>query len=240
MQIKQTVSHQSGLIQMGTFGHLAIFIWLLAMATVLPQKNLLFGFVLCLLVIAGIYPTVFKRVFNLRFVLFGFALILPPIFLLGEADRTLFGIAYSAEGLMAGLQAGVRFWVVLLAVFGFTQSVDIPSLAGMLERFGLQGLGFSIGVALNLVPSLRDAAIKSWYSLKMRGGFRKQWFRGARLYLVVVITNALRQAEEIALAAESRAFSPEKARPMAVRRDRIDWFVCPACVLSFILILVWM
>lgn len=239
MQIKQTINYRSGLIQVGTFGHLVIFIWLLAMVSMMPQRNLLLGAVICLLVIAGIYPAVFKRMFNQRLVLLGLVLILPPVFMLGEVDRTLFGIAYSSEGFMAGLRAGVRFWVVVLAVFGFTQSVDISSLAGLLERFGLQGLGFSIGVALNLVPSLRDAAVKSWYSLKVKGGFRKQWLRGAQLYLVVVITNALRQAEEIALAAESRAFSPEKSRPIAVRQNKIDWFVCPACLISFIFILVW-
>ncbi|MGD2027555.1 MAG: hypothetical protein PVI99_07040, partial [Anaerolineales bacterium] len=160
MQFKDTINYPSGLIQIGTFGHLVIFIWLLAMAMVFPQRNLLVGGVLCLLVIAVIYPAVFKRMLNLRFVLFGIVLMLPPVFMLEEADRTLLGVTYSSEGLLAGVQAGVRFWVVLLAVFGFTQSVDISSLAGMLERFGLQGLGFSFGVALNLVPSLRDAAVK--------------------------------------------------------------------------------
>ncbi|HKJ26868.1 MAG TPA: energy-coupling factor transporter transmembrane component T [Anaerolineales bacterium] len=240
MQLKQTISYRSGLIRMGTFGHLAVFIWLLSITMIVPQRNLFVSVMLCLLVVAGLYPAVFKRALTLRFVLLGLVLMLPPIFLMGEADRTLLGLTYSSEGLKIGIQAIARFWVVLLAVFGFTQSVDIPSLAGIMERFGLQGLGFSIGVALNLVPSLLDAARKSWYSFKMRGGFRKQWFRGIQLYLVVVITNALRQAEEIALAAEARAFSPEKARSMAVQHARVDWFVCPVCLLSFIVILVWM
>lgn len=240
MQHKQAIPHPPGLIEVGTYGHLAIFIWLLAMATIVPQRNLLAGAVLCLLVVAGMYPAVFKQIFNLRLVLFGLILMLPPVFMMGEADGALLGLSYSSEGLLAGLQAGVRFWVVLLAVFGFTQSVDISSIAGTFEKFGLQGLGFSVGVALNLVPSLRDAAVKSWYSLKMRGGFRKQWLRGIQLYFVVVMTNALRQAEEIALAAESRAFSPEKSRPMSILHNKKDWMVCSTCLISFIIIFIWM
>jgi energy-coupling factor transporter transmembrane protein EcfT len=239
MWVRQALHHRNGLIQLGTYGHLIAFVWLLAMAMIVLQKNLLVGTALCLVVIAGMYPAVFRRMFNFRLVLLGFILVLPPIFLIGEVDCSFLGIAYSSEGLLVGLRAGVRFWVVLLAVFGFTGAVDIPSLAGALEKIGLQGLGFSIGVALNLVPSLKDAALKSWHSLKMRGGFRKQWLRGAQLYLVVVITNALRQAEEIALAAESRAFSPEKARPMPIQSNWTDWLVLPICVLSFIFILIW-
>lgn len=239
MRVKQAVPYRNGPIQLGTYGHLIVFIWLLAMAMVVLQKDLLVGTALCLVVIAGMYLTVFKRMFNFRLVLLGFILALPPIFMIGEVDRSLFGFAYPSEGLLVGLCAGVRFWVVLLAVFGFTGAVDIPSLAGVLEKIGLRGLGFSIGVALNLVPSIKDAILKSWYSLKMRGGFRKQWLRSAQLYLVIVITNALRQAEEIALAAESRAFSPERARPMPIQFNWMDWLVLPVCVLSFIFILFW-
>ncbi len=239
MQTEQMIPHRRGGIQIGTYGHLAIFFWLLAMVMVLPQKYMLMTAAVCLSVVAGIYPAAFKRLFNPRMILFGLLVVLPPIFMLGEADRILLWFPYSSEGLTTGLHVGLRFVVILLAVYGFTRSVDIPSVAGTLERFGLQGLGFSLGVALNLLPSLKDAATKSWYSLKMRGGVRKQWFRGIQLYLVVVITNALRQAEDIALAAEARAFSPDKSRPMAVSYGKADWFIYLACVSTFIFAVVW-
>jgi len=239
MQLGQVLVRQRSKIQLGTYGHLVIFVWLLGMVMVFPQENLLLAVLICLAVVAGIYPAVFSRLFKPRLVLFGLLVMVPPIFLMGKPDAAFLGMPYSSEGLAAGMNAGARFVVVLLAVYSFTGSVDISSIAGTLERFGLQGLGFSIGVALNLVPSLRDSAFKSWYSLKMRGGFRKQWLRGAKLYLVVVVTNALRQAEEIALAAESRAFSPDKSRPMAVKKGKIDRLVCLMCALSFIFILIW-
>lgn len=239
MQLGQAIARRNRMIQLGTYGHLVVFLWLLGVVMAFPQDKLLLAVLICLMVVAGLYPDVFRRLFKLRLLLLGLLITVPPIFLMGETDTALLGIPYSTEGLLIGLSAGARFVVVLLAVYSFTSAVDISSLAGTLERFGLQGLGFSIGVALNLVPSLRDSAFKSWYSLKMRGGFRKQWLRGVQLYLVVVITNALRQAEEIALAAEARAFSPEKSRPMAVKKCRMDKPVCLVCLLTFVVVLIW-
>jgi energy-coupling factor transporter transmembrane protein EcfT len=235
----QTQSPRDGTIQLGTYGHLGIFIWLISMVMVFPPEKLAIPTSLCLVLIALIYPFAFNRLFNTRLIFFSLVFVIPPIFFIGEADHIILGLSISNEGALIGLQAGVRLIIVLLAVNGFTSSVNIPSLAGVLEKFGLQGLGFSIGVAINLVPTLRDTAIKTWHSLKMRGGLRKNWLRGMQLYLIVVITNALRHTEEIALAAESRGFSPEKARPMAIKSNKTDWVVLPICVISLFISLAW-
>ena len=59
----------------------------------------------------------------------------------------------------------------------------------------------------------------------MRGGFRKKWLQGIRLYIVVVITNALRQAEHIAIAAESRAYTfPFTIYGLYNNRNRYTFF----------------
>jgi len=53
------------------------------------------------------------------------------------------------------------------------------------------------------------------------------------------VSNALRHGEEIALAAEARAFSPGCARPMPVRTGRMDWLVAALaslCLLAFCLV----
>jgi energy-coupling factor transporter transmembrane protein EcfT len=150
-------------------------------------------------------------------------LALPPLFFLGDFDRNLLGIAYSSQGLISSLQILLRIIVVLIAVDGFTSSVDIPSIAGMLERFGLRGLGFSMGVALNLLPALRTSALNTWHSLWMRGGLRRQRWRGIRLLLLTIITNALHRTEEIALAAEGRAYQPDQSRAMPLRVGSLDW-----------------
>jgi energy-coupling factor transporter transmembrane protein EcfT len=217
--------------KLGTLGYLAIFAWSLGMVMLAPPDRLLLAGGLCLLAAATVYPRSFGRLMRLRWLVMIALLALPPLFLLGEQDRTIWGIPYSSLGLVSGLQIMLRIIVVLVAVDGFTSSVDIASIAGLLERFGLRGLGFSMGVALNLLPSLQTAATNTWHSLWMRGGLRKQRWRGLRLLLLTIITNALRRTEEIALAAEGRAFCPEQCRAMPLRAGSLDWAVVSGTVI---------
>jgi energy-coupling factor transporter transmembrane protein EcfT len=66
----------------------------------------------------------------------------------------------------------------------------------------------------------------------MRGGLRRQRWRGIRLLLLTIISNALRRTEEIALAAEGRAFCPVQCRAMPLRTGSLDW---PVTVGLFVL-----
>jgi energy-coupling factor transporter transmembrane protein EcfT len=216
--------------KLGTVGYLVIFAWSLGMVMLAPPHRLPLTGGLCFLVAALVYPRSFRRLMRLRWLVMIALLALPPVFLLGDLDRNLWGIPYSSEGLASSLQIILRIIVVLVAVDGFTRSVDIASIAGLLERFGLRGLGFSMGVALNLLPSLQTAAVNTWHSLWMRGGLRRQCWRGMRLLLLTIITNALRRTEEIALAAEGRAFTPEQSRAMPLRAGSLDWAVVSGAV----------
>jgi energy-coupling factor transporter transmembrane protein EcfT len=226
--------------KLGTIGYLVIFAWSLGMVMLAPANNLLLVGGLCFLVAALVYPRSFRRLLRLRWLVMIALLALPPVFFLGELDRSLWGIPYSSLGLVSSTQIILRVIIVLVAVDGFTSSVDIASIAGLLERFGLRGLGFSMGVALNLLPSLQTAALNTWHSLWMRGGLRKQRWRGICLLLLTIITNALRRTEEIALAAEGRAFCPEHCRAMPLRAGSLDWAAVTCAVvltLGFFLIL---
>jgi len=219
---------------LGTYGHLTIFTWFLAMIMIVKSTNTMVITMLCLGVAAIIYPFAFRRILNWRWIIMMSVLAVPAVFLLGEIDSNFRGIAYSAEGLDAGIQIASRFIVVLLAVEALTRSVNITAVGGMLERIGMQGLGFSIGVGLNLLPSLQNACLHTWQSLRMRGGFRRYWWRGLKLMTVTIISNAITQAEEVALAAEARAFSPEKSRPLPIKKGQFDWLAISLCILSIL------
>ena len=221
--------------KIGTAGYLAIFIWSVVAVMATPAGRLPVVAVVSLLIALIVYPRSFSRLMRPRWLLMILLLALPPVFLIGDLDRHLAGIPYSSEGLMSAVQITIRIIVVLLAVDGLTSSVDISSVAGLLERAGLHGLGFSVGVALNLLPSLQQSALNAWRSLWMRGGLRKQRWRGLRLLVVTVVASALERAEEIALAAESRAFSPERARSLPVKVGQLDWVIA---ALGFIGLLV--
>lgn len=226
--------------KLGTIGYLVIFAWSLGMVMLAPARYLLLIGGLCFLVAAVVYPRSFRRLMRPRWLVMIALLAVPPVFFLGDLDRSFWGIPYSSLGLVNSLQIMLRIVIVLVSVNGFTSSVDISSIAGLLERFGLRGLGFSMGVALNLLPSLQTAAINTWHSLWMRGGLRAQRWRGIRLLLLTIITNALRRTEEIALAAEGRAFCPEQPRAMPLRPGSLDRVVAVGAViltLVFFLIL---
>lgn len=224
-------------LSLGTIGYLALFLWCLGMVMVAPQETIMLVAVVCILVAVLLFPLSFHRLFHWRWLFFMVLLSLPPVFFLGEIDRSFWGIGYSSEGLNAGLQIAVRFIVVLIAINGLTGSVEITAIAGLLERAGLQGLGFSMGVALNLLPSLQQSSLNAWHSLWMRGGLRRQRWRGLRLLIFSIVTNALRRAEEIALAAEARAFSPERSRAMPITFGNWDWIILFLALSSFVMMI---
>lgn len=222
--------------RIGTLGHLGLFLSSLGLVMLSPPDRVLPAAAVCLILGIVIYPQALRNSLRMRWLVLMAMLVLPPLLLLGQADRSFLGVPYSSEGLQAATQIALRMLVVLVAVQGFTSAVDISALAGLFERLGLHGLGFSLGVALNLLPALQESASNTWRSMWMRGGLRRQRRRGLQLLLVTVISNALRRAEEIALAAECRAFSPQCARALPIepgRYDRLILVVSPLVVLVF-------
>lgn len=218
--------------RLGTIGHLAIFAATLAAVMLAPAARLPWAAAACLIVAWLITPRAFRSLLRWRWLGMLVLLALPPLFIVGSLDSSFWVVPYSAEGLRLSTQVVVRILVILVAVQGVTSSVDITSVAGLLERLGLRGLGFSMGVALNLLPALSISAQNAWRSLTMRGGLRRRRLRGLRLLAMTIIAGALGRAEEIALAAEARAFSPERARRMPIVRGRLDPFVAVGAILA--------
>jgi energy-coupling factor transporter transmembrane protein EcfT len=208
--------------RLGPAGYLWVFLGLLGLAALAPAELTPAAAGIALLTCGLVFRSGWCAWLRPRSLALIALLAAPQIFLLGEADRSLGGLAYSSLGAAAALAAGLRMAILLAAVSGFTGRVSVTELAGLMEGGGLRGLGFSLGVALNLLPALQTSALNAWAGLRMRGGLRRRPLRGLQLLLVTVAANALRRAEEIALAAEARGFSPERARPLPVTPGRWD------------------
>lgn len=233
----QSISRQTRYL--GTIGYLAVFVYLLVAVMIAPVQRILWVAGASIVIAIWAYPQVFRSLMRLRWLVMIFFWALPPIFLVGDTDRSLAGILYSSEGVQSAVQIAVRIVVVLVAIQGFTSSVDVSALAGLLERVGLRGLSFSFGVALNLLPSLAQSTQNTWRTLWMRGGLRKKRWHGLRLLAVNILVGALTRAEEIALAAEARAFSPQRARSLPLKHgkyDLITFVLGGASVLCLVLI----
>lgn len=218
----------------GTPGYLVILAWSFCLILLSPPSIAPFTLGLCVLITLVLYPAAFRRLLSWRWLLLLGGLILANVFWVGEPEIWVWGaIPVSISGLKSGLGMAIRAMVILLSVDGFASVVDISEIAGLIERLGLHGLGFSIGIAFNLLPSLRQSSSTVWRSLSMRGGLRRERWQGLKLFFVTVMVSALRRAEEIALAAESRAFTPEKARAMPIKHGKYDNLILAlACFLA--------
>jgi energy-coupling factor transporter transmembrane protein EcfT len=212
--------------RVGSLAHVAIFLWALFTVTLVGGEARYGILLACLVVLGAVYPFALRRLARPRwFVLFAILLGVNLLFGDGEPDLVLWSLPLSSENLAAGALMILRALVILLAADGLASSIDISEVAGLFEGFGLSGLGFSLGVAVNLLPNIREGALNAWRSLRMRGGLRSQWWRGLQLFSLTVLTNALRRSEDIVLAAEARAFSPERSRSFSLRVGRLDWLV---------------
>lgn len=223
------VNRRQGTPWIGSLGHVILLTWMFCLVLIVPVARLWWSAGFALVAAVLLYPASFRRLLRLRILLLlGMVFLASLFFGAQQPDSDLFGIPYSSSGLVGGLQMVVRAVVILVAVDGFSSAVEIGEVAGMIERLGLRGLGFSIGVAFNLLPVLRQAAANTWRAMWMRGGLRSHRVKAMRLMLVTIITNALRRGDEIALAAEARAFTPERSRAIPLRPGKLDyWLTLP-------------
>ena len=219
---------------LGPSAYMAVFVWSLGLILFATLEKMPWAAGFSLLAAVILYPTALLRIFQPRWLLLIILLILATT-LTTKPDTYFEGIPFSSAGLLSGLQMALRAVVIFVAINGLSSSLDISVLAGLLERAGLRGLGFSVGVAMNLLLDLRQSILNTWHSLWMRGGLRRQRWRALKYFLTTVMTNALRQGEEIALAAEARAYTPERARVVPVERGSLDGFVIVTIGLTAIL-----
>ena len=233
LSTKALKKKRSPLLPLGVLGQVALFLGALALVMLAPPRWLpavAAGSVLLLL--TGFRLPDRQRLLHPRRLLLLALLAAPPLFFLGQRDARWHGLAYSSTGAATSLQILLRFLVVMLAVEGFTRSVSISELAGLFERIGLKGLGFSLGVALNLLPALQSSSQNAWQALKMRGGFRRKKVRALNYLLTTILSGALRRAEEIALAAEARAFTPERTRAWPISSQPLDKWLAAGLALA--------
>jgi energy-coupling factor transporter transmembrane protein EcfT len=120
-------------------------------------------------------------------------------------------LGVSVHGALLGANMIMRALIIIVAVTGLVSSVPIDRIGAFLERLGLRGLGFAVGVAFNLLPLIERSLVTSWQAMRLRAGLRRP-LAAARLMLVAAVTSCLRCADEVVLAAEARAFDPSSRR----------------------------
>ncbi|MBP7570424.1 MAG: hypothetical protein KBA95_10240 [Acidobacteria bacterium] len=164
-------------------------------------------------------------------------LLVPALFLGGEPACGAGPLRLSLPGLALGAEMSARALAILLAAAGFAATVPVVAVAGLLDRFGLPGLGFALGIAVNMLPVLQETTATTWRAFRQRGGFRRRRLRSVRLILVTLVAEALRKAEDVVAAAHARGFGAAR-HPPAVSWGRYD--AALAATLAAIVIAIWM
>ena len=198
-------------LQLNPGSYLAFLLWALLLVAALPDRRL--GLLLALVAAFGglAGKSALRVLASRRFWLFILSTLAIAPFILGEADLRWGMLRISRAGLETGAWMAARAATLMLAFSASLGALTVAQMMGLFERLGLRGLGFALGVALNLGPVLRDTVEAAYHTLRLRGGFRRP-IQTARLFLVTVIANGVRYGDDVVQAASARAFDPG-ARP---------------------------
>jgi energy-coupling factor transporter transmembrane protein EcfT len=151
-------------------------------------------------------------------------------------EWTLGPLGISSEGTVLGLNMVMRALIIIVAVTGLVSSVPVDRIGAVLERVGLRGMGFAVGVAFNLLPLVERSLVTSWQAMRLRAGLRRP-FSAARILLVAAVSSCLRCADEVVLAAEARAFAPGvQSRPAFTWRAQVAPFASLLAVIAGLLV----
>lgn len=173
---------------------------------------------------------------RVRFWIFlGTAVALGPWLLKARTGSTA-SLQLSWTGLSLGLEMAGRALTLMLAFGLGLSSLSLSDLLAVFESLGLRGLGFALGIAMNLLDTLREMARVTFETIRLRGGMRRP--RAAiRLFLITLVSNTLRYGDEIVNAAAVRAFDPaaKRGRPLVPRRG--DLLLLAGLVICSLLLL---
>jgi energy-coupling factor transporter transmembrane protein EcfT len=205
-----------------TYGYLLFLLGTVVAAIVAQETEVAFVLVAAI-VFAGVFQTESLKIF-LRWRIW--ALVLPTLalssLLIGERDTLVWGLRLSQEGFWAGLWMVSRALCITLAAAVFARDVSVSQMTQLFERLGMKGLGFALGVATNILPTIQETMHTSFQAMRLRGGFRSRRLHTLKLLLVTVIAGSLQRGDDIVWAAEARAFDPDRSQTMPVPLARAD------------------
>ena len=239
MGARSAQNEEFGVRIFGTWGHLAFLVWAIVVGIVAPEIKVVFVLGFVIVFSALFFPSGLRPIRRLEFwFLVASAVLLSP-FLIGEKDLSLFGLSLSSQGFWAGLWMALRALSMALAVGGFVYAVSVDEVARLFEMAGLKGLGFAVGVAFNLLPTLEETVRNAYQAMRLRGGFQRERLRALRMLLVAIVVNALRRGDEVVEAAEARAFRPDGPRQALLPPGRADLALIAVLIALGIGLLAW-
>ena len=226
-----------GMLALRPAGHLACFVFAVLVPIAADGTSLVAASAVVLAVVVAFQRRGLTVLADWRAWTLVALLATPAALLTGRADRILLGVPVAGEGLLLGASIATRAFTLLLGVAGFASSVSVSELTALLERGGLKGVGFALGVAVNAFPTVVTSFATTFHAIRLRGGFRARRLRSVRLLLITVVTRSLQHAEQVVSAAEARGFSVDRARRLPPLAGSTDAGLVAALVVLGLVIL---
>lgn len=196
---------------LGPGSYLVFLVWVLFLIALLPDERivpLLIAVLAFGLLNGGQGLSPLRKV---RFWTLILSIVAISPWILGEADLTWGWLRLSRAGFEMGLWMALRAVCLSLAFSVSAGALSTSEMVHLFEGIGMKGLGFSLGVALNLLSTLGETIEAAYHTIRLRGGFRRPCL-ALRLFLVTVIANALRYGDDVVRAASARGFDPAVQR----------------------------
>jgi energy-coupling factor transporter transmembrane protein EcfT len=121
-------------------------------------------------------------------------------------------------GLWMGLGMAGRALALTLSFSLGLSALSLSDVVAMFDVLRLRGLGFALGLAVNLLSTLREMATVTFQSIRLRAGLRRP-IVALRLFLVTLVSNTMRYADQVVNAASVRAFDPNSDRHPSAHPD---------------------
>ena len=157
-----------------------------------------------------------KKVWPFLVILFIFTFLIWCLFYGGQKEVFQLGrLRITEESILFGLGMGLRLDILFLLGLIFLSTTRVEEFTAGLQRLGLPyTFGFALSLAFRLVPVFMEAAFTIVQAQRSRGlDFGKgNLFQRLRRYppvIVPVFMTALRKADGMAVALESRGFRPD-------------------------------
>lgn len=203
-------------IAFSAYGYLIFFLGTTVTAILARDGTVLLVFLATLLFAGVFHSRALELLRSRRVWLFIVPTLLLSPLVIGEPDLEILGLHLSRAGFWAGLWMALRALCIALAASVFARAVSVSQLAELLEGMRLKGLGFALGVATNMLPTIQEMMQTSYQAIRLRGGFRTGKLRTLKLLLVTVIAGSLRRGDDIVSAAEARAFDPAQSHGSSI------------------------
>jgi energy-coupling factor transporter transmembrane protein EcfT len=187
--------------------YLIFLAWVLLLVALLPDRPLWLLLVVTIIFDGLGQRTGWRVVVTRQFWFFILSILVVSVLILGQADARWGVLRLSQTGFEAGVWMALRAAALMLAFSASLAVLTVSRTMDLFNMLGLRGLGFALGVAMNLLPALREVLGVAYHTMRLRGGWRRP-IQNVPLFLVTIIANALRYGDDVVKAASARAFDP--------------------------------